>query len=250
MPRTGSIASNVGPAVSRKRLPREDLRLRRRHHGGEDLVGLLHAALAGLAARLLAGARAEHDDAVGDELRDVALIRGVRPHLPVHRRRDDQRAIARERERGQEIVGVTVGDLREKVRRRRGDDDRIGAARQVDVAHSVVGARRPQIGEHRPAGQRLQRQRRDEAARGVRHADVDGHPGLDEQPRQLGGLVRGDAAGDAQDDSRQRHEFECPEAHERCDGAKFTLLCPGSPSGDAGKNYTIAELARACASPD
>ena len=169
---------------------------------GEDLLGLQHPALAGLAAGLVAGARAEHDDAVGGEPRDVALVRGVRPHLPVHRGRDEQRAVARERQRGQEVVGVAVGDLGEKVRRRRRDDDRVGAARQVDVAHAVVGAGRPQVGEHRPARQRLQRQRRDEAAGGVGHADVDGDAGLDEQPRELGRLVRGDAAGQAQHDSR------------------------------------------------
>ena len=41
---------------------------------------------------------------------------------------------------------MTVGDLGEKVRRGRRDDDGVGAARQVDVAHPVVGAGGPHVG--------------------------------------------------------------------------------------------------------
>ncbi len=99
---------------------------------------------------------------------------------------------------------MTVGDLREKIGRRRRDDDRVGAARQVDVAHSVVGAGLPQVGEDRPSGQRLQRERRDETACRGRHHDVDVDAGLDEEARQLGRLVRGDAAGQPEHDAFER----------------------------------------------
>ncbi len=240
MPRTGSIASNVGPAVSSTRRPASSFGCRPGDDGVEDLLRLQHPALAGLAARLVAAAGAEHDDAVGDEPRDVALVGRVRPHLPVHRGRDEQRAVARERQRGQQIVGVTVGDLGEKVGRRRRDDDRVGAARQVDVAHPVVRAGLPQIGEHRPAGERLQRQRRDEAAGGGRHADVHRDVRLDEEPRELGGLVRGDAAGQAEHDPRKRLGFHHPNGECGRDGAKFTLP----------RTRLRCHVARACAERD
>jgi hypothetical protein len=78
-----------------------------------------------------------------DEPRDVALVGRIRPHLPVHRRGDEQRAIARERQRAQQVVGVAIGDLREKVGRGRRDDDSAGATRQIDMPHPVVCAGMP-----------------------------------------------------------------------------------------------------------
>ena len=132
-------------------LARQHLRLRPRDDRGEDLLRLQHAAVAGLAAGLVAGAGPEDDDAVGDELRDVALGGRVGPHLPVHRRRDEQRAFAREAQRRQQVVGVAVRELGEEVGRGGRDDDGVGAAREIDVAHRVVGAGCPQVGAA-PAG--------------------------------------------------------------------------------------------------
>ena len=73
----------------------------------------------------------------------------------------------------------------------------------VDVAHRVGGAGLPQVGQHRTAGERLERHRRDELRRRVGHHDVDGDAFLDQQARQFRRLVRGDAAGDAQHDALQ-----------------------------------------------
>ena len=63
---------------------------------GGDLQRLGHAAQPALAGfRHLAFVRADERDAVGDELRQIALRRFVRPHMRVHRRRQQHlRAVA------------------------------------------------------------------------------------------------------------------------------------------------------------
>ena len=76
---------------------------------------------------------------------------------------------------------------------------------------------------HRPAGQRLQRQRGDEPARRLRHAHVHGDVRLDEEPRKLRGLVGGDAARQAQNQPRKRLRVHHPRGECTCDGAEFTL---------------------------
>jgi len=204
IPRTGSIASNVGPGGNEHAPAREDLGHTRRHDRVVDLQRFQHPSVADLAAGLVARRGAEDADAVGTELRDVAPRRRVRPHLHVHRGRDEERALAREAERREQVVGVAVRELREEVGRRGRDDDRVGAARDRDVVHRVGRAGGPQVGRDRPAGQRLERRRRHEARRRLGHHDVDGDARLHEQACELGGLVGGDAAGDAENDAGER----------------------------------------------
>ena len=122
MPRTGSIASNVGPAVTSTLLAGEQLRLPQRDERRVQLRGLEHAAVAGLVARELAAAGAEDGHAVRAQPRHVALRGRVAPHLHVHRRGDEQRAFAREAQRGEQVVGVAVarawrGNPRTRARR-------------------------------------------------------------------------------------------------------------------------------------
>ena len=47
-------------------------------------------------------------DAVGDELREIALRRRMLPHARVHRRRDQHRPVGREQHGGGEIVGMAA----------------------------------------------------------------------------------------------------------------------------------------------
>ncbi len=67
----------------------------------------------------------------------------------------DQRHRARQAQRAEQVVGVTVGEAGEEVGGRRGDQDRVGVAAEVDVRHVVGHARIPQVGPHRVAGKRL-----------------------------------------------------------------------------------------------
>ena len=102
---------------------------------------------------------------IGAQLRRVALRRRVRPHLAVHRRRHEQRAGRdRPRQAGRGSTGrrPAVHQPGHHVGARRRDDDRVGAAGQVDVRHVVGLARIPLAREHAAAGQGLHRHRRDE----------------------------------------------------------------------------------------
>ena len=70
-----------------------------------------HAAVADLAASLVAGGRAQDRAAVGTQLRGIALRRRVGPHLAVHRRRQQQRAMVdrpRQAQQAQQLVGAAL----------------------------------------------------------------------------------------------------------------------------------------------
>ena len=104
----------------------------------------------------------------------------------------------------EQVVGAAVRELREEIGGRRRDDDDVGAARELDVVHGVVAPeahRSVSTGRPDSAWNVIGV---DEARRGVGHHDVDGDAGLDEQARELGGLVRGDAAGHAEHDAGER----------------------------------------------
>ncbi len=143
MPRTVSIASKVGPAVTSTLRPASLLGREEVLHGFQQLLGLEHAAHADLAARLVAGRGAEDRDAIAAQQGDVALRRGVVPHLAVHRGGDEERAVAREARRREQVVGEAVGELGEEVGARGRDHDRIRPARELDVRHAVGEARDP-----------------------------------------------------------------------------------------------------------
>ena len=87
----------------------------------------------------------------------------------------------RERGLGQQVVGDPLGELRERVRRARGDDEQV-AARQVEV-EILVG---------RPARERLEGLCPHEPLGARRHQRHHLVARLDEQARQLARLVGGD----------------------------------------------------------
>ena len=76
-----------------------------------------------------------------------------------------------------------------------------GPARQFDVAHRRFGRRIPEVGAHRTARQRLERQRRDELLRAGRHDDLHVDVALLESAREFGAFIGGDAARDAEQDA-------------------------------------------------
>ena len=123
------------PGRQQHPLAGQRLRLQEGDQRVEQFLRFQHAALADFAAGLLASSRTENGDAVGCQLRDVALRRRLFPHLPVHRRRHQQRAVARQAQRGQQIVGHAVGESREEIGRGRRHQHGIGAAGQIDVRH-------------------------------------------------------------------------------------------------------------------
>ncbi len=97
---------------------------------GGDLQRFGHAAQAALTLlRHLAFVGTDEHDAVGDELRQIALRRSVRPHVRVHRGRQKDFGAGREQHGGGEIVRMTVRHLGHQVGGRRRDDNEVGLAR-------------------------------------------------------------------------------------------------------------------------
>ena len=170
MPRTGSIGSKVGPAVTSTRLPASGLGSSSAAISVEDLGRLEHAAHADLAARLVArrGAERSRTPSARSAL-DVALRRRVVPHLAFiagatssgqsrARHSVDSRSSARpcaSLAMKSALAGATTIEL--------------AVARELDVRHVVGDAAVPQVGEDRLARQRLQRHRGDEPAAGFGH---------------------------------------------------------------------------------
>ena len=167
MKRTGSIGSLVGPDVTSTRLPASAPLPQDRFERGDDFERLGHAADAGFAALgHFAGIRSDEANAVGGELREIALRRLGRPHLRVHRRRDQDRLVGREQHGGGEIVGMAARHLGDQVGGRRRDDDEIGVARQADMADVELALRIEQVGIGALAAERAGGERRDEMLRG------------------------------------------------------------------------------------
>ena len=105
----------------------------------------------------------------------------------------------RERRLGEDVVREPVGELRERVRRAGGDDEQVGS-RQVEI--DVVSGRTPRKG-----AKRLVRDESLGAGRDQRHDVV---AVLDQQPAQLARLVRGDAAGDAEENAGHAEMMPAP----------------------------------------
>jgi hypothetical protein len=143
----------------------------------------------------------------------IGLRGGMLVHVVVHRRRDDERAARSQRAAAKQVVGQAVGELGDRVRRGRGDQEEIGVAHELQVAERLVqgrlliGERPPRrivlvfIDEHRCAAQRGEGRLADEAQAGRRlhHAQRMARGGG--QAHELKRLVRGDASADTQEDA-------------------------------------------------
>ena len=160
MKRTGSIGSLVGPEVTSTRLPASALPPRWHGLAAAAISKRLgHAADAGLAALgHLAGIRPDEMNAVRRKLRQIALRRLGRPHMRIHRRRDQDRLVGCQQNRGGEIVGMAARHLRDQVGGRRRDHDEVGVARQADMADIEFALRIEQIGIGALAGAARRRQ--------------------------------------------------------------------------------------------
>ena len=96
----------------------------------------------------------------------------------------------RERRLGEDVVRDPLRELRERVRGARRDDEQVGV---LEVWIQILA--------RGPPRERVERLRGDELLRAAGDERHDVVPRLDEQPRQLAGLVGGDAAGDAEENT-------------------------------------------------
>ena len=104
----------------------------------QDFRGFQHAPFAGFSARLFAGGGAENRYAVCAQCGDVALCGGFSPHFTVHRRSDEKRTVARQRQGRQQIVSQAVGGFGQIIGRGGRDEQQVGFARKPNVRHAAV----------------------------------------------------------------------------------------------------------------
>ena len=141
----------------------------------------------------------DHDGASRAERREVRLDGGMLEHAGVHRGSDEERAPRRERGHREEVVGEPVRELREDVGGGGRDDEKVRSLGEADVQDVRLLA--PEVRERGTAREGLERERRDEARRGRRQDRVHARAGLRQPAREIRGLVRGDRAADAEEDS-------------------------------------------------
>ena len=100
-----------------------------------------------------------------------------------------------------EIVGEAVRHPGKEIGGRRRDHDQVGLAREPDVTDIVLVLAVEELGEHLPAGDRADRERRHEFLRRPGHHRAHRRAALAQPPDQVERLVGGDAAGDDEEDA-------------------------------------------------
>src|SRR5205085_2803957 len=145
---------------------------------------------------------------------------GVFVHAVVQRGGGVQRAVDREWACAQQVVGVSVRELRDRVRGRGCDQVQLSARGELEVAERIV--RRQRLArecaacgialelarEHRRARERGQRGGPDEAPRSGRLERPQRVPGRGRKADELERLIGGDAAAHAEQDPRHDYVLE------------------------------------------
>ena len=117
-----------------------------RFDGFEQGLGFQHATETSFTAGLVTFVRAENDHAIRAQPRHIALRRRVFPHFTIHCRRQHQRTfggIARDAQRGQQIIAQAIGQFGHEVRTRWRHQNRIDTAREFNMRHVIGNARVP-----------------------------------------------------------------------------------------------------------
>ena len=130
---------------------------------------------------------------------DVVLHGVVLPHLGVHRWTDDDRCSRGEQRGGEQSVGDAGGVAADDTRRSGRHDHHVGRLAKSGVRDRVVLIEDGRL--HSLAGQGIKRRTADEAQRRGGHHRYDVSVGIHHQPAQNHGLVRSDAAADAEHDA-------------------------------------------------
>ena len=135
-----------GRASGRIRRPHRPL-ADRPDHRVDDVPELRQPPDARLPRRQLPGRR-RHEPVpeVPRQPFDVVARRPVRPHVPVHRRRDHDRGGGREARRGDRVGRDPVRHGPQPARRRGGHDDRIGRVGDHDVPDPLVREQPQDVG--------------------------------------------------------------------------------------------------------
>ena len=147
----------------------------------EDLLRLGHASETGLSLGELSLLRADQLDPSLAQAGGVLLRGRVLPHADVHRRRGEHGAAEGEHRLREHAVGEAVRELRERVRRERGDHEQV----RLDEV-------RIEVARHLLPRESLERLRGDERLRLGSQKRRDVMPVPDQQTAELARLVGGD----------------------------------------------------------
>ena len=134
-------------------------------------------------------------------LRQIARRCFGRPHARIHRRRDQDRLVGCQQNRGRQIVGVTAGHFGEEVRGCRRNDNEIGVASKPDVPDVEFALRIEQIGKSALSGERADGKRRHKMPCGRREDAAQSRSALLQAPDQIERLIGGDAAADDEENA-------------------------------------------------
>ncbi len=176
--------------------------------GRHDLLRFGQASLADPSTGQIPLARLDKSHAAGRQRIQVAADRVVLEHLRVHGRRDEDGRAGRRVERGQKIVGDSVGELADDVGRGGRDEQQIDRRGQRDVLDVGVGARLELVGDDAPARDGFEGDRPDETRRRRRHDGDDLVAARLQPARDFDRLVGADAAGHAERDQRHVIQLE------------------------------------------
>ena len=177
----------------------------------DDFPGFGHAAHAALAAGHRSFLRSGEHDAAGLQERDVGAGCRVLPHADVHRRRGDHVLVGGKEHGRREVVGDAARHFCERVRRRRRHDQDVGFARQPDMAHFGFVGEGKEIAIDLFLAEGGHRQRGDEPGCGFREHAAYGGAAFAQAAYQLETPVRGDAAGDDQENAFAAQHPSAPE---------------------------------------
>ena len=206
-PRTGSIGSNVGPAVTRTRLPASSFGWKNAISSASSSSGssIRPSPNSPHAWSPLPGPRTVAPSAAScAKLRCVAGCAHISRFI-AGATSSGQRSIGRARQSSDSRSDASaVQEPGDEVGAGRRDQHGIGFAREVDVRHVVGLARVPLARVDGAVRERLQRHCGDEVLGGLGHHDLHGRSRLDHRARQLGRLVAGDAARQAEHDVAAR----------------------------------------------
>ena len=126
------------------------------------------------------------------------------PHADVHRWSDDDLLVGREQQCGRKVVGEPGGHLRQQVRGRRADEDEIGRAAELDMAHLDLVLELPQRRVDLALRKRAEAIGVTKCSPPLVSTGVTSCPAFLKQPDEFEGLVGGNPSAD--DQQYTRHE--------------------------------------------
>ncbi len=130
----------------------------------------------------------------------IGLRRCVLPHLAIHGRSDEHRRECGQRNFRDGISRETMCEFREDVRRRRSDEQQVGAIREIDVTGFPTTRLIKNADNHRVSRESLEGQRCDKFLRSVGHRHMDFPTALHHSTGEFRRFIGSDRPGHSEND--------------------------------------------------